>query len=133
MVETYLVHLKESLFYRLLQNGKGDFCMYDITQTGNRIRELRMKEGKTQEQVAAEAGICIRTYRVVEQGRRGCSIDTLLLLAEYFGVSLDFLIKGSKTGAAFDLEKLIFGLNGERREKMLRIIKNMIETLGWQE
>lgn len=106
--------------------------MYNIVETGKRIRELRMREKKTQEQAAADVGICVRTYRVVEQGRRGCSVDTLLLFAEHFGVSLDFLIKGEETGTVLDWEKMFFGLDEEQRDKLLRIIKNIIETLEWQ-
>ena len=55
--------------------------MYDIAESGRRLKELRKKKGKTQEQVAEEVRIALKTYQAVEQGQRGGSVDTLLLLS----------------------------------------------------
>ena len=116
-------------FYRPSGTGKGDFFMYDIGETGNRIRKLRKREGKTQEQVAEDMGIGIKTYRSIEQGKRGGSIDTILLLAEYYGISIDFLING--TEMVSDLDRLLLRLRKTKQEKLLRIVKDLVRTLEW--
>lgn len=103
--------------------------MYDIRESGKRLKKLRNEAKKTQDQVVADMGINIKTYQALEQGQRGGSVDTLLLLAEYFGVSLDYLIKGREEGG--DLEEQLFWLGTERREKIQQILKNIIQVLGW--
>lgn len=74
-------------------------------------------------------GINVKTYRAIEQGQRGASVDTLLLLSEYFDVSMDFLIKGMKTLSAPDCH--LSGMSGEKQEKIVRIMSDIIRTLGW--
>lgn len=103
--------------------------MYDIAETGKRIRELRIKEGKTQEQAAIEMGISIKTYRAIEQGQRGASVDTILLLAEYFKVSMDFLVKGTEVNSLLDHH--LSEMSRENQEKIVWIMRNIIQTLGW--
>ena len=44
--------------------------MYDIAESGRRLKELRKKKGKTQEQVAEEVRIALKTYQAVEQDRK---------------------------------------------------------------
>ena len=49
-----------------------------------RMRELRKEHGETQAQVAAAAGM-------FETGKQKPGFDSLLALADHFGVSLDYL------------------------------------------
>lgn len=128
MVKICLINEKP-LFLPAVRNRKGDFFMYDIRETGRRIQELRRREGKTQEQAAADSGISVKTYRAIEQGQRGASIDTLLLLAEHFGVSVDFLVKG--TGTFSVLDRHLSAMSREKQEKIVRIMKGIIRTLEW--
>ena len=48
-----------------------------------RMRELRKEHGETQAQAAAAAGMTDRQYQP--------GFDSLLALADHFGVSLDYL------------------------------------------
>lgn len=128
MVKICLINEKP-LFLPAVRNMKGDFFMYDIRETGRRIQELRRREGKTQEQAAAAIGLGVRTYRSIEQGQRGTSVDTLLLLAEYFKVSVDFLIRGGKADIA--LSQCLSALDEERQQKIVRIMEDIIRTLEW--
>lgn len=128
MVEVSLILKKLSLL-PVVSDWEGRFFMYDITETGNRIRELRKKKRKTQEQVAADVGIKVKTYQAIEQGKRGASIDTLFLLSEYFGVSMDFLVKGVDRVSALDIQ--LSAMSRDNQEKVVRIMKNIILTLGW--
>ena len=103
--------------------------MYDIRESGKRLKKMRNEAKRTQDQVATELGINIKTYQVLEQGQRGGSVDTLLLLAEYFGVSLDYLIRGTEAGA--DLGEQLSAIGRERQEKLKLILKNIIRVLEW--
>ena len=67
---------------------------FDTKACGARIRELRMKNGLTQETLAEDLNITDVHLRRMESGIRGGSIELLIELAEYFQVSLDYLILG---------------------------------------
>ena len=56
-----------------------------------RLRVLRMDPGDTQQQVAAAIGMGERPYQSLESGEHRPSLDTLIALADHFGVSLDYL------------------------------------------
>ena len=58
----------------------------------NRIKELRLQHGKTQMQVAAWLSITQAAYSKYECGRAEPSIETLTILCEKYGVSLDYLM-----------------------------------------
>ena len=66
--------------------------MYDIKKTGEIIKKLRMQKGKSLECIAEEMGINIKTYRAIEKGIRGGSVDTLCVIAKYHNVALDYLV-----------------------------------------
>ena len=67
---------------------------YDMRESGNRIRQLRIKNGLTQEKVAAVLNIDRSFYGRIEAGQKGCSVDLFVQLSEIFHVSLDYLILG---------------------------------------
>ena len=67
---------------------------YDMKQSGERIRQLRIKAGYTQEKIAQALNIDRSFYSRVESGKNGCSVDLLTQLSELFGVSLDYLVLG---------------------------------------
>ncbi len=58
----------------------------------NNMKEIRSKTGKLQKQVAYDLGIKLSTYCQYETGRRVPDPSTLIQIAEYFGVSTDFLL-----------------------------------------
>jgi Predicted transcriptional regulators len=57
-----------------------------------RLRELRKSKNLTNEAAAEGIGISVRAYRHYETGDREPNVDTLIALADYFGVSVDYLI-----------------------------------------
>lgn len=67
---------------------------YDMKECGTRIRQLRIKNGLTQEKTAAALNVDRSFYNRIETGKKGCSIDLLVQLSELFHVSLDYLILG---------------------------------------
>lgn len=57
-----------------------------------KLKELRRKNGLTQEQVAVILGIPKKTYQNYERGVREADSEVLCTLADHYGVSLDELV-----------------------------------------
>ena len=61
---------------------------------GMRIASLRQGRGLSQAELAHRLNISASAVGMYEQGRREPSVDTLIALAQVFGVSLDYLLSG---------------------------------------
>lgn len=57
-----------------------------------RLKELRKNNKITQKQIANAVELSERNYQYLEYGTIKPSYDTLLKLADYFDVSLDYLV-----------------------------------------
>lgn len=57
-----------------------------------RLKILRLSHRLTQEQIANYLGTSRQAIANYERGKRECGIDSLILLADLFGVSVDYLI-----------------------------------------
>lgn len=64
-----------------------------------RLRGLRHERNKSSRQVAEGLGITDVAYRNYEAGRRKPNFDILPALADYFNVSLDYLVGRSNNPA----------------------------------
>ncbi|WP_273709479.1 helix-turn-helix domain-containing protein [Leuconostoc mesenteroides] len=58
----------------------------------NRLRELRKERGLSQDRLANEMSINIKTLRRYEVGENNPRVAILIELADYFDVSVDYLI-----------------------------------------
>lgn len=56
-----------------------------------RIRDLREDEDLTQEQLVKRLGMHKTTYTNYEQGKHAVPLDFAVTLADFYGVSLDYL------------------------------------------
>ncbi|MBS6951932.1 MAG: helix-turn-helix domain-containing protein [Clostridium sp.] len=56
-----------------------------------RIRELREDHGLTQTEIAKILNITQRTYSDYETGRTRIPLDSVILLAQYYNVSMDYI------------------------------------------
>lgn len=57
-----------------------------------RLKELRLAKGLTQMQVSQSTGMSLLGYQRYEYGSREPAYNKLLSLADYFDVSLDYLV-----------------------------------------
>ena len=57
-----------------------------------RLKELRLKKGVFQKEVAEAIGYSTAVYCHYERGRREPNIQTLKLLSKYFDVSIDYIV-----------------------------------------
>ena len=58
----------------------------------DRLKEQRIKSGATQKAMGEYLGITTRAYQFYESGERYPDFQGLLLLADYFDVSIDYLV-----------------------------------------
>ena len=93
---------------------------FDVKACGARIRELRMKNGLTQETLAEDLNITDVHLRRIESGVRGGSIELLIEFAAYFHVSLDYLVLGR--GGRTDEAKEELNRIRERVEHIMQLL-----------
>lgn len=93
--------------------------IYDVKGSGERIRQLRIQNGYTQEKLAREIDIDRSLLSYVEAGKRGCSVDLLVRLSDFFNVSLDMIVLGKETNTS----------TGDGRELLKSDVEELIERL----
>ncbi|HBL82972.1 MAG TPA: XRE family transcriptional regulator [Clostridiales bacterium] len=57
-----------------------------------RLKKIRLKMDLKQTEVAAAAGLSLRTYQRYEYGQRQPTADVLVALANFYDVSIDYLV-----------------------------------------
>lgn len=67
------------------------FCRHDMN-FGERLKQLRAVKNLTQKQLAIETETSERGIQNYEMGIRKPAFDVLIALADYFDVSLDYLV-----------------------------------------
>jgi len=76
-----------------------------MARCGDRIALLREKRGMTQEELSGKLGISRAALSHYETNRREPDIDTLNKIANFFGVSLDYLLgRTNDPSSVLDLE-----------------------------
>lgn len=66
-----------------------------------RIRALREDKDKSQVEVAALLGVGQRTYCDYELGKTRIPVDSLMILAKFYNVSMDYICGLSDTRTPF--------------------------------
>ena len=61
---------------------------------GSRIRSLRKNRGLTQEQLAEKMNVSTPYIAKIENGKQTGPVELAVEFAEFFGVSLDYLLVG---------------------------------------
>lgn len=57
-----------------------------------RLREMRMKRGFTQQNMADKINVALRSYQCYETGTRNPSFDLLIKIADILNISTDYLL-----------------------------------------
>ena len=85
------------------------------------IKDIRLRKGLTQADVAAALGVSSVVYSRYETGKRQPSIDMLIQMADIFGVTVDFLLGRQdiedSTLSDYDLQLLIASRKADERAK----------------
>lgn len=90
-----------------------------------RLREIRIKRGITQEKIAEDLDYSRPTYTAYESGRRRPDNDTLVKIAKFLDVSVDYLLCLTDIENPQDYEQ-IKSLAGDDPE-LLEILKRFTE------
>lgn len=64
-----------------------------------RLKQLRKKRGISQLRLAMELGMSQNTVSRYENGEREADYKTLILIADYFNVSIDYLLERTENPA----------------------------------
>lgn len=64
----------------------------NLVKFGARLKELRHSQRKTQEFMGELLGCTISNYQKMEYGKVNAPATTIIFLADYFGVSTDYLL-----------------------------------------
>lgn len=68
--------------------------MYQPKEVGKRLQRMRKEHGDSRKKIAESIGRTLRYYGDLERGTCGMSVDTLIRLADYYHVPLDYLVYG---------------------------------------
>ncbi|MBB6669074.1 helix-turn-helix domain-containing protein [Cohnella nanjingensis] len=101
---------------------------------GERLRELRLERGISQEEVARHIGITRSAYSHYEINNRQPVYETLIKLSDFFDVSLDYIIGGNPpkhreaAASAQDSEilRLIKDMNHEQRKQSIGLLHEIV-------
>ena len=63
-----------------------------MTTFSKRIIQIKNEKKLMQNDIAANIGIHVRTYQYYEKGQKEPTLSVLIALADYFDVSLDYLV-----------------------------------------
>ena len=92
------------------------------------LQELREDRNISRKELAAFLNVSVSTLGMYEQGRREPNIDMLIKLADYFNVSLDFLVGRSADNE--ERKNMLEALRLKIPQEYKDIINFMLETQG---
>lgn len=72
---------------------------FDPAETGKRIKAIREAKGMTQMKFAEKLNISRSYMNKIEKGTKTASIDLLIEITVYGGVTLDYLVLGQSLAA----------------------------------
>jgi len=103
----------------------------DFVAVGKRIKEVRERCGLTQEELSEEIDISSSHMSVIERGKKGPRLETLVNIANALGVSADELLQDvvdhSQVCVANELTMQIMALPYERRTKIINVLNTLLE------
>ena len=59
---------------------------------GKRLKELRIEANLSREKLANALSVSVRQISYWETGQRQCDFNTLIKIADFFSVSIDYLL-----------------------------------------
>ena len=90
---------------------------YDPKESGQRLQMLRKEKSLTQEEVAEALHLSPSLYAKIEIGYRALSITNLILIADFYSISTDYILLGT------ELEK-------DKVRKKIHVVMNELKKLS---
>lgn len=99
------------------------------------LKEYRLKNGLTQEQVADYLGIPKKTYQNYEREVRDADSDVLCALADCYGITLDQLVGRDSGGSDLaanikQLESLYVSMSDDGRDALMIVASGLAERFS---
>lgn len=101
--------------------------MYDMIQTGNRIRECRLSQKITQEQAAEALSISLKHYSEIERGITGLSFDIFTKICHLYSCSSDYLLFGSSQIFPASLSEAYAKCSPARQASIRKILEELLQ------
>lgn len=104
--------------------------MYNIKllQLGERIREERNKRQLTQENLAEKLDVSASYVGQIERGERNPTLNTLILIANSFDVTVDYLLRDSLTALDYSTDEDWMRLTQRKTSEEKKILIEVIEA-----
>ena len=101
-----------------------------------KLKTLREQTGLSQKEIAQRIGIEYQNYNKYELGINEPSVDTLKQIADYYGVSLDYLCEHTMKESDFsylnekqkNIMEIIVQLNDKNADNVLYYVKGVLST-----
>lgn len=113
-----------------------------MVSVGKNIKKIREQKGLMQKEVASVADMQASNYSKIESGQRDVSVEALDKIAQFFGMTVDYIIhfEDAKTPAPIKVEdktanekvQLISQLDDEDKNAVYRIIDGMLTKNKFQ-
>lgn len=98
---------------------------------GDKIKELRKKRQLTQQELANEVKIAQSTIGMIESNKRPAGRETLVKLADFFGVTVDYLLSDDKDNKEMNIEDVKNVKLSKRAEKDIeKALEQTLEDLS---
>ena len=94
---------------------------------GKRLKELREDKGLRQNVLAEACNVALSTYANWEQGRTLPPLNQIPVLADFFGVTTDYLLGVSKKEAADRLASRMQNLPEDSRAIVQSLVDKLME------
>lgn len=73
----------------------------------SKTRLIELRGERTQDYIAKQVGLTQQSYRNYESGERQANYETLVKLANYFGVSIDYILMCKNPNLSENRQKLL--------------------------
>ena len=105
----------------------------DNNTLGNRVKQLRIKAGLTQLQLAVNLYVSESYIALIEADKRNPSMDIVGRLADFFCVTSDYLMSGSESESDKLLLKewsaVLQGRSDSEIESALKLVKSFFKCI----
>jgi len=94
---------------------------------GDKLREARKNKHLTLREVGEALSISYSGLAEIERGERNCNSETLRRLAEFYGVSTDYLLFGEKSPQMSNVQLAFYNGTKDLNDEQLQQVMDFVE------
>ena len=107
----------------------------DYKALGKRIQQQRQKLGLSQQDASEKLNLSTSFYSRVERGEKVASLETIIRIANYYELSLDFLFKDSlkvrlPDGLMIDIAQIFVDKTPAQSERLVTWLKMLSDNIN---